>query len=318
MLWNRYINELPVVKDVNTLFRKDSVFLIPRLDEVKPYINFSPIPHEVTTKSLKDISLERAERLLFKHPKAAVLWSGGADSTLALAALNEVSNKPIDVLVTDSTYLHADPEYFKMIEDMGTVIKSGRTFDLHLYVKQGGEFITGTHGDNLCLSDRVGDGENSLADEIWNMSVPELLERKSRLKNGDALWQRYGYLFERMPQHIPRNAPNCLWWMGYCFNWVSDAIYMSVQSDLGKPGVTHSHFFSSQEFQRYMIRPVEERVGKSKESHKNKVIETIHEIVGKKFFIHQKTAGWEEVLGAADLGLVDKVDNNFKISWRKS
>lgn len=317
MLWNRFIGDIPVVRDVNILLRKEHRFMIPRLDEVKPYINFDPIPTETTNKPLAQIALERAEELRHKYPKAAVLWSGGADSTLALAALNAVSDKPVDVLITDATYHYADPEYFKMIEDMGTVIKSGRTFDLQLYVREGGQFITGTHGDNLCLSDAVEQEINGLADRIWKMSIPELLEYKTGFRNGEALWKKFGYLFERMPEHIPRNAPNCLWWIGYCFYWPRDAIYMSVQGDLGQPGITHAHFFGSTDFQRYMIKPVEERVGTSKATHKNMVIGAIQEIIGKPIFVHQKTAGWEEVLGNADLALVDKIDDDFNIKWRK-
>lgn len=317
MLWNRFIGELPVVRDVNFLLRKEGRFMIPRLEEVKPYINFDPIPTERTTLSLKDIALQRAEEVLHKLPKAAVLWSGGADSTLALVALNEVAGRPVDVLVTDSTYQHADPAFFKHLEDMGTQVSSGRLFDLQRYVIDGGTFITGTHGDNLCLSDAVEAASVGFADRIWDMTVPQLLEEKTGMKNGDNLWDRFGYLFDRMPAHIPRDAPNCLWWIGFCFYWPRDAIYMGVQSGLGQPGVTHEHFFSSQAFQQYMIEPVETRVGKSVATHKDRVIEAIRDILGQEIFVHQKTAGWEEVLGDADLSQVDKVDDEFNIRWRK-
>lgn len=317
-LWTAAAGATRSCRELARLLSRESRFLIPRLPELSSVVRFDKIPSPGVTHSLEQAALERAEEVYTE--KTAVLWSGGADSTLALAGF-AASNLLPKLAVTPSTFQHADPRLLADLESRGFELIDGTTEGLRAWLQSGGQFITGTHGDNLVLSDAVGLAggmQSTLATDVWGMEPAELMEVVTGRPGGEAMWRHYRWLFDQMPEHIPRDAPNCLWWIGFCFYWHRDSMYMTVYSDYGRPAETHHHFFSSVPFQRWMMQPVADRAGRTVETHKRRVIDAANSLLRGCYKIPQKTAGWDEVVGTKSFADVIEIDANFTIRRGKS
>lgn len=296
MYWDS-INVKEVV-DLHRLLKHENRSYIPRLDTLKDKIAFDRIPSLGVTHSLEEAALERASDILkLPHKEIMILFSGGVDSTLAAVAivkLNELNrNKKIIIGYTDSTIKYTDKNLFKWLTDRGCEYLKVDHDSLREYTRNGGFFVTGTHGDNLVLSDAVGWG-NITVDDVWDITPEELMSSISKRENGDKLLKNYGYLFDEMP--LEMNAPNMLWWVGFCFYWHRDSLYMTTYTDLGQPTVTHEHFFCSTPFQRWMMQDASIRCGRTSNDHKYLVIRAVNNIADSEFKIEQKTDGWDEVL----------------------
>jgi hypothetical protein len=290
------------VSDFNRLAPYTNVF-VPRLSSLSA-INHHPIPSPGSIPTLYDAAIERAQELKASRVTFYVPLSGGVDSSMVAAALAKVGTRPvIGLSVTGATY--SDPVFLEWLQSQGCTIEPCDQTSIKAAVERDLHVVTGTHGDNLFTGDCS--FKHGLVDDVWHMTPNEVLQVLSS-SEGD-LWARYGYLFAEMP--VKPSAANVLWWVGFAGHWSADCYYLTADLEIGAPGVTHSHFFDSLGFQRWMMQDTAVRCGKSYDTVKEQGIRTVSELVGRTLNIPTKTKGWEDIRPMSYKPTLLKIDENW-------
>lgn len=312
MIWSRRCRYDPEVDAVNRLLHRMGDYQIPRLPQLTNIIEFAPIPSAGVTHSLKEACYERAEALLKQQAKPLLLFSGGVDSSLALAALaKQKGDRPLIVGVTPTAVEHTDVRFIKWLVEQGCTFQNGEHPSLKPFTQNRGFIITGALGDNLVLGDAAGFFQ--LKDRVWSMEVAELFEHITGRSGGDKQYHAYRHVFKHMPSDMEHTPSNLVWWMGFCFLWHRTSLLLTVSNDLGPIGECHVPFFISDPLQRWMMQDTRVRCGQSAATHKDKLIEVIWEMVGFEFHVPQKTAGWDDVFAPGPDDLIS-IDSSWNIT----
>lgn len=263
---------------------------IPRLKALSD-LYYQPIPTSGHTPTLLEESLRHAREIHSKNASLYVPLSGGADSSLVAASLAKVGARPV-IGLSETGKETAEHVFIEWLQSQGCTIEICEQDSIKNAVSRGMHVVTGTHGDNLFLGDTVFAHEG-LADDVWHMSPNDVLQVLSGRK-GD-LWGTYKHLFDEMPEYMPRTAANVLWWTNFAGHWSCDCYYLTLDINIGAPGVTHTHFFGSDGFQLYMMQDAALRCGKSYDTIKEQSIATVSKLVGRELSIPSKTGGFGDI-----------------------
>jgi rhodanese-related sulfurtransferase len=279
---------------------------IPRLAALAD-INCHPIPSLGPVPSLYGAAIERAQELKAKYTSLYVPLSGGVDSSTVAAALAKIGARPVIGLSATGQEI-TEPAFLEWLQSHGCTIETCGKTSIKSAVERGLHVVTGTHGDNLFTGDTS--FELGLVDDVWHMTPNEVLSASSGLK-GD-LWKIYGHLFADMPANIPRTAANVLWWISFAGHWSVDCYYLTADIGIGAPGVTHTHFFGSVGYQRWMMQDAAVRCGKSYATVKEQGIANVGRLVGFDVTIPSKTGGWDDIRSCQGYKIFS-IDNNWNI-----
>lgn len=257
-------------------------FTLPRLEAFKDLIQLPPDASEI------DLYHCARNMVLSLPDKLSVLFSGGTDSTLALVACVRWKG-PVRVLYGPNAMQHVSPILMDWLVSHGctfqpVISETVKDFtDTHI--------VTGTHGDSILLGDLIHRFEY---ESIWSLTPEEIFIKLNGSESaGLSALKVSKPLIDAMPVEL--TGANLIWWIDFCCFWHWDGHYMSAQSNFGKPGVTHSHFFGSRDFQSWAIKDARAKVGHTYDSYKIKFHELIWELVGEVFSLPQKTMDTPDV-----------------------
>lgn len=257
-----------------------------------------------------------AELVSTEHPELLVLLSGGADSTLAAAAISrlaEAAGKRVVYAVTPLGYADLDPRTVEWLSSA-----KGAEFEWYDGAKldyyTGGLVVTGVLGDEM-YAGWVGGEFGDLEDTVWGMTPSEFIARVSGLNQSAALTERYMPVFEGMPYSL--TAPNMLHWLAFKYTWGRERQVITVSTGLGPPGGRYVHFFEALPIQHWMMHDMELRCGKTAETRKDVGIGLIREYVGADVAVPQKNRVMQEIVsGEPYLYDVFKVDADGTVHRR--
>jgi len=219
-----------------------------------------------------------------------VLLSGGADSTLAAAAISRPaakSGKRVVYAVTASGLADLDPRTLRWLLDAeGAEVRHfcGESLDAY----SGGLVITGVLGDELYCGwlGSIESHHPTLGDDVWRMTPGQLISLLTGLNDSPALCEKYMPVFAGMPYSF--TAPNMLHWLAFKYLWDRERHTFTAGTALGLPGDRHIHFFEHLAIQHWMMQEMEVRCGKLFSNRKNAGIELIREYVGCEVAVPQK------------------------------
>lgn len=261
---------------------------VPRLQALAD-LPYPRIPTQGQVLPLDQLCLNRAMELKQDPRRCFVPLSGGGDSSAVAVSLAKVGARPVIGLSATGQQYTAQ-ELLNWLQQQGCDVVECVSHTLGDAVKQGFCVITGTQGDNLFLGDLS--FEQGLVESVWDMSPDEMLT--IALKRRGVLAQ-YGHLFAELPAHLEPNAPNLLWWFGFCQRWYTDSLYLAVDIGANMARQEIKHFFDTPEFQVWMMQDASIRCGKQYNEHKAVLGNAIRRICGLDIPIPVKTAGWTEI-----------------------
>lgn len=274
------------------------------------------IPLKGVTPTLRQACDARAAELAQRpETEMLILLSGGADSTLAAAALSRplhAAGKRVVYATTPSGRKDLDPITMDWLLALGAEERPFNGAALDAY--KDGFIITGILGDELYGGSVVCCG-GSLRDTIWSMTVDEAIGWMRNLTPSAELTQRYMPLFEDMP--YPLTAPNIFHWIAFKYTWGREQLVLAVSADVGMYGERHTHFFDAPELQQWMMQDMTLRCGQSALTMKDQGIALIREYVGAPVRVPQKNNILDEVItGTGNLYDVLRIDEDGTIHRR--
>jgi hypothetical protein len=235
----------------NAFDRTQTLFMCPDIKEV------IPMGALISTKSFSDLCDDRAKELagIAKGRKIYVLWSGGIDSTLVLAALRkQIDHKQLTVVYSGKSV----EEYLWMFENwvhgkLNTVRFSNRTEDTVLLGECAKDGI-------LCTGE--------IADQLFGSTLfSRYKDLNVLLKNWRYAWHftnsnfidRLEHFVSLCPQKI-NTVKDFLWWYNYAVKYQGVCFRMIINS----PGVVLDknlfHFFHTEAFNDWAVStPTEEK-----------------------------------------------------------
>ncbi|MEL7303540.1 MAG: hypothetical protein AAGJ53_07590 [Pseudomonadota bacterium] len=189
------------------------------------------------------------------NKKLHVLWSGGIDSTTALAALLTALGNETDRLVVfmNAASRKEYPKFFKThVKRLKTVqIKTvGAAF------KDDAIVVTGEHGDQLFGSAKALEHSISGIRRPWETALPVLLaERLASGPRADAVVAFLEPQLARAPVPLP-DLFTCLWWLNYSMKWQAVSLRMYPSSGLNDVQLycdRAAHFFQTIPFELWAL-----------------------------------------------------------------
>lgn len=257
-----------------------------------------------------------AELVALDYDEFLVLLSGGADSTLAAAALSRKAaeaGKRVVYAVTESGYADLDQRTVAWLS-----AAEGARFEWYnpekLDAYRDGMIVTGILGDEL-YSGWLGWDRHGLDDEMWEMSPGQFIARLSGLNESAALTERFMPVFDGMPYQL--TAANMLHWLAFKYTWDRERHVLAVSTDLGLPGDRYLHFFEHLSLQHWMMHDMTVRCGRTASTRKDVGIAAIRHYVGCDVNVPQKNRVMHEIVsGSPSLYDVIRIDQDGTIHRR--
>jgi hypothetical protein len=201
--------------------------------------------------SFEDVCDKRALDLILTGKSIAFFWSGGIDSTCALAALlrNNIALDQITVYLNQRSIREALGFFKSQIENS---IYHVRSLDIRGKVTEAVEknmlVVTGEMGDQILGTGRV----RILGSNIslpWETAV-SLLAQKLSIEVID--WESLKCLVDKAPFKI-KIAFDAFWWFNFVTEW--NAMYYRMYTRLNQFPFYNppSHFFDCPEFQQWSM-----------------------------------------------------------------
>lgn len=231
--------------------------------------NISPMPeYDISfNKSYEEICMERAKYFIDTNKHITLCWSGGIDSTTALAAFLKCGIKKDQLTVIGNMKsLKEHPRFFK-----NYITKLDRFFCIEnpmYHIKNdGGLVITGEHND-----------------QIFGSIITIDLFKKGLLKFEDPYEKHINGKFLELMKPIMNKCPFKLetiqdfyWWLSFCLKWQD--VKVRIVNYFSNPRIienTHT-FFESTDFQQWSLNNNDKKIGRDLESYKMTAKEFIFE-----------------------------------------
>lgn len=261
---------------------------VPRLRALAD-LPYPRIPTQGQVLPLDQLCLNRAMELKQDPRRCFVPLSGGSDSTAVAVSLAKVHARPV-IALSPTGQQHTAPELLEWLQQQGCELVDCAPHTLGEAVRQGYCVITGTYGDDLFLGDLS--IQKNLVESVWDMSPEEMLTAALGRRG---VLQQYAALFAELPAHLEPNAPNLLWWFGFCQRWYTDGLYLAVDIGANLARQEIKHFFNTPEFQVWMMQDASIRCGKQYNAYKAVLGNAIRRICGLDIPIPVKTTGWLDI-----------------------
>lgn len=301
MIYSTAWRSNPIIANISRL--KGGGDCAPRLPEFD-FISFDPIPSAGLTHSFLESCMERANDIKLLDRDLMVLFSGGVDCTVAtISMIHAGIGHKTTIGMSKTGWLNTDPELIQYFVDSGCKIVDINGKSLKDYVDNGGHYITGCQGDTILNSDYI--HRRGIIDDLWEIGIEDMFNRLSGLNNSMKLVEHCSVLFNAMPDHLERNAPNMVWWLEFCGDWHINNFNVTSRVNTGIPGITHTHFFDSIPFQRWSQQDYTQKVGRTKETHKQVMYDVCYVLSGRRFKLPVKTEGWGDIF-------VDNYDPSYR------
>lgn len=235
-----------------------------------------PIPAGPYGGNFDAIARARAADLWSRFDTLFVLWSGGIDSTL-VAALLAATRGDKRLIISDSGRLETNtgPEVFQWLLDQGCEFIEATTASMRQVVDQGGMVVSGHHADSLLLGEYA-----VLGNDLFHIEMQEAVMRHTGLtqawaqKQIDACQELFDYL------ELEHTVPNLCWWLDFTSCWAQDEMSLHLSHGLEAPGVGYETFFGTDDFQRWAMQPVEDKIGRGNKAFKYRYLSLLEEAMG--------------------------------------
>lgn len=196
-------------------------------------------------RSFLDVSIDRAQELLSRDQTICVMWSGGVDSTLALASLVAQARHrdQIEILCTWETICEAGSLFDSVVKPWNLRIRFDETR------LNATEPYTGDHGNELYVSGGCGDQLFGTPKHSFRPKPPF----------SDVWHHGYSQDFLDIVQPSVALSPrpietkrDIVWWMFFNFLWSS----VKIDNQIMRPAATAKRclsFFESWDFQQWAV-----------------------------------------------------------------
>lgn len=253
----------------------DYPLAVPRVGNLFPGVT-PPIPAGPYGGDFDAIARARAADLWARFDTLFVLWSGGTDSTL-VAALLAATKGEKRLVLSDSGRLETGtgPEVFQWLLDSGCEFIEATTASMRQIVDQGGMVVSGHHADSLLLGEYA-----VLGNDLFHIEMQEAVMRHTGMtqawaqKQLDACLELFDYL------ELEHTVPNLCWWLDFTSCWAQDEMSLRLSHGLEPPGVGYETFFGTDDFQRWAMQPVEDKIGRGNKAFKYRYHALIEEVMG--------------------------------------
>ena len=218
----------------------------------------SPIPEfRHTDKSWTEVmagrAIELADIAKKNNQRITITYSGGMDSTSAIAAFLLYTDATIDLTWSDST-VEEWPEFFEMIKKHPKVDKMLHvTFLPFFMLDESGDdrmIIGGDPGD-ICFGSKMYRHDQT----VWD---PDGNEVQYNVNHWAPLWEgfpsNHRELFEPMVAKCPvplENNYDLTWWLGFCIKWQLTTTRLPMMARFAIPNFYN--FFDSEECQQWAM-----------------------------------------------------------------
>ncbi len=217
------------------------------LDMGFKYKSLFPLVDTLTDKSFSEIADARVKRIYKKASKPLmVLWSGGIDSTVVIAAL-EKHNIPYVAGVSITTEREY-PWLYKKLKAQNKIININNSLISRLQKKY--HLVTGNIGDQIIGSMRY---------FLKNKGIFGMHELRPGLTKDwhDSVDTQYHEMFDTVFEKLPIKIidyADCLWAMNYMLKYQFQFLRYKIQWDMDVLDYdSYSNFFHSKDFQSWGI-----------------------------------------------------------------
>lgn len=249
--------------------------VVPRVGNLFPGVT-SHIPSGPYGGDLSAIAHARAVELWGRYDEILVLWSGGTDSTLAASLLAHYrGSKRLMISLSGRAETGTGPEVYQWLVDQGCEFIDATPEAMRQVVDEGGMVVTGHHADSLLLGEYADIGEG-----IWDMTLVEAVVAKTGFTSAwaEKLIADAQPFFDYL--ELEHTVPNLCWWMDFAACWDADEMSFYAMYHLKPPGQGYVTFYGSDEFQRWAMQPVEDKVGRGDKAFKYRFHEIIEAVMG--------------------------------------
>ena len=229
-----------------------------------------------------------------KDQKIRVLWSGGIDSTVALAGLlrnPEAGKHRLEVILSMNS-INEYPLFFQQYISGHlpfTVMES----PISHYFDADALIVTGEHGDQLFGSDKLLPLiVNKLAYESYEVALPiYLTNRFGDSRKVDIIMNYLEPLVRSCPHDI-HTMFDLFWWLNFTVKWQQVSLRMAVFSFKSNVKPVYQrlrHFFRDDAFQVWSLNNHAHRAAASLETYKEPAKKYILDFTGDPSFYKEKT-----------------------------
>lgn len=274
----------------------DYTVTIPRVGNLFPGVS-SPIPSGPYGGDLESIVMARAAELWQRYDTILVLWSGGTDSTMAAAALAKLrGDRRLIVSLSGREEKQTGPEVYQWFVDQGCEFLDATPASMRQIAEEGGMVVTGHHADSLLLGEYA-----DLGEAIWDMTLLEAVMAKTGMTEAWAQRQidEVQVFFDYL--ELEHTTVNMCWWLDFAACWDQDEMSYYLMYHLAPPGEGYVTFYGSEDFQRWAMQPVEDKVGRGDKAFKYRFHEIVEKLLGfKPQIVHRNNEPME-------LGVVSRI-----------
>lgn len=236
--------------------------------KIKSICEIPKVPHNFD-KDFNQVALDRAIFIWKKHIAlgvVSVLWSGGIDSTVAVAALlmTVPQGHILNIYCNLNSILENKEFYTHLLK-----LKNVRLLNSSLLPEnEKFEIVTGDLGDQIFGSEllyRITHlfGFDQLMSPYQNI-IPRLFLSRCGNDFGPQLYQRYLPIIDESPIQI-KSAFDFIWWWNFTQKW--QGVKFRKRCFL-HPNHEPVHFFDSDEFQLWSLFAHDKKIDKKIETYK--------------------------------------------------
>lgn len=278
----------PFSRSISRIHFKNDLFQYKRASEFLPDL----IKQATSSQSWDDCCAKRADDLLkLDREFYYVSYSGGIDSTVALAAiLDNWSGRDLKRLKIFLSHesIRENPTFFQKYVSHLPLISSFENLSGRL-IAENSILITGELGDQLFGSDILARGSETFGQDSLFGNYEEFVPRYLTLVGNQISQDEADKLFQRI-QPIVLESPipiktthDFFWWYNFSQKWqyVKFRYAEKAHWDLGARYGKHIvHFFDSEDFQKWSIRNHDLKLHKDWSNYKHAAKEYLFKFSG--------------------------------------
>jgi hypothetical protein len=240
---------------------------------------------------LEECVRRRAIELVEKHKLICVLWSGGLDSTVTLAALltHKTSWNTILFSTDELSQKDAPPEVYNIFMDMGGQPISLTPMTVADLIARGYVFVDGSQADIITLSDEWIGIAGLDYETTRQLSAVEMLRLRSGASDIECAVAMHHLqpLIELMPAHIPRTGLNIHWWVSFTTLWDYDLYEMPFV--FSYPVEKGNCFFATDDFQRWALQDSADKMIAGDLNSKARLTQIANDLLGGRYSFVKNT-----------------------------